>query len=158
MNKLFYKLNYILKILVFYNQSILFHSCAHCFKIWNFVFICSVTLINQSTYFSDEDECLLYSPCLNGAQCLNLAGSFQCRCQPGWDGPHCGIGTVEIILHFLFIFLLSIIFTNFYSNIQSININGLNKKKRMLVLSFSCLFSEAGHISSSFHSYFVNRY
>jgi hypothetical protein len=98
MNKLFYKLNYILKILAFYNQSILFQNLKCCF------FICSVTLIDQSTYFSDEDECLLYSPCLNGAQCLNLAGSFQCRCQPGWDGPHCGIGTIEIILHFLFIF------------------------------------------------------
>lgn len=32
---------------------------------------------------------------MNGAQCLNLAGSYQCRCAPGWSGVNCQIGKIN---------------------------------------------------------------
>lgn len=37
---------------------------------------------------ADTDECL-NNPCLNGATCENLVGSFKCTCPPGFTGERC---------------------------------------------------------------------
>jgi len=39
---------------------------------------------------ADLDECKS-SPCVNAVACVNLAGSYECRCQPGWAGTNCTI-------------------------------------------------------------------
>ena len=41
--------------------------------------------------FVDVDECLT-SPCSNNGACINLNGSFNCTCIPGWSGDHCQTG------------------------------------------------------------------
>lgn len=46
--------------------------------------------------FSDVDECTLYSPCLNGGICTNIAGGYICRCPEQWQGDDCERGTVNI--------------------------------------------------------------
>ena len=33
------------------------------------------------------------NPCLNGATCLNVFGSYHCRCINGWEGKDCAINT-----------------------------------------------------------------
>ena len=40
---------------------------------------------------SDVDECAS-SPCLYGATCNNLYGSYECECVEGYMGPRCGTG------------------------------------------------------------------
>ena len=41
---------------------------------------------------SDINECLVYSPCRNGATCQNLDGSYLCQCVAGWTGTDCQDG------------------------------------------------------------------
>lgn len=38
--------------------------------------------------FLDVDECVS-EPCINAVSCVNLAGSYQCRCRRGWTGRRC---------------------------------------------------------------------
>ena len=38
---------------------------------------------------ADVDECLDPSTCLNGADCKNTEGSFECNCTTGYEGEHC---------------------------------------------------------------------
>ena len=47
------------------------------------------------SYFcpSDFNECLQLS-CANGGTCINIQGSYQCRCPEGWTGQNCEIGKV----------------------------------------------------------------
>lgn len=43
-------------------------------------------------YCSDDiDECLA-TPCLNGALCENIRGSFKCHCPPKYAGSDCSCG------------------------------------------------------------------
>lgn len=41
--------------------------------------------------FLEYDECATF-PCLNGAQCVDHPGYYECICTQGWQGPNCGIG------------------------------------------------------------------
>lgn len=43
-----------------------------------------------SFLITDIDECLA-SPCQNLAICLNLPGSYQCQCPPGFTGTNCEV-------------------------------------------------------------------
>lgn len=47
--------------------------------------------------FTDFDECGSNNPCVNGAKCINVNGSFRCECLPGYIGPTCFEG--EIFRH-----------------------------------------------------------
>lgn len=29
---------------------------------------------------------------MNGGTCVDLDNSFQCVCDPGWEGPYCNVG------------------------------------------------------------------
>ena len=49
--------------------------------------------------FLDKNECL-DNPCLNGATCNNIIGSYYCTCPPGFKGPLCG--SSKYIIHFTF--------------------------------------------------------
>ena len=49
--------------------------------------------IQSSNVFSDFNECLQLS-CANGGTCINIQGSYQCRCPEGWTGQNCEIGKV----------------------------------------------------------------
>jgi len=42
-------------------------------------------------YYTDIDECL-QNVCLNGAQCVNNLGSYECICASGFFGPSCTFG------------------------------------------------------------------
>lgn len=44
--------------------------------------------INNVNIVLDVDECLS-EPCINAVSCVNLAGSYQCRCRRGWTGKDC---------------------------------------------------------------------
>lgn len=46
-------------------------------------------------YILDEDECMLYKPCGNGATCVNTDGSYTCFCPIGWTGKNCTEGTYD---------------------------------------------------------------
>lgn len=55
----------------------------------------SLTLVQHfHSYVGDVcqhnvDECSPVSPCLNGATCYDLYGSYECACVPGYGGKHC---------------------------------------------------------------------
>ena len=40
----------------------------------------------------DVDECIIYSPCLNGASCLDSETGYMCVCAPGYTGALCEEG------------------------------------------------------------------
>ncbi|KAH3813032.1 hypothetical protein DPMN_141480 [Dreissena polymorpha] len=40
--------------------------------------------------YSDINECVDFSPCLNDGTCVNTVGGFFCRCLNGWSGDNCG--------------------------------------------------------------------
>ena len=40
---------------------------------------------------TDLNECQTQFPCENGAECMNLFGSFMCLCQLGFEGDNCEI-------------------------------------------------------------------
>ena len=42
----------------------------------------------------DVDDCKP-NPCLNGATCTDLVGTFTCACPPGWEGTLCGTNVDE---------------------------------------------------------------
>lgn len=46
-------------------------------------------------YVLEYDECATF-PCLNGAQCVDHPGYYECICTQGWQGPNCGIGNYKI--------------------------------------------------------------
>ena len=48
----------------------------------------------------DVDECQESDPCHNRATCINLAGSYKCKCKPGWTGQTCSIGTNSKFISF----------------------------------------------------------
>ena len=41
--------------------------------------------------FADEDECL-GNPCKNGATCVNIPGSYRCKCTSAYTGRNCEKG------------------------------------------------------------------
>lgn len=43
----------------------------------------------------EYDECATF-PCLNGAQCVDHPGYYECICTQGWQGPNCGTGNYKI--------------------------------------------------------------
>jgi len=55
--------------------------------------------------FLDKNECLA-NPCLNGATCNNIIGSYYCTCPPGFKGPLCG-SSMYIVIFFLCACLIS---------------------------------------------------
>ena len=50
-------------------------------------------MMSSMFVFSDVNECLVNSPCKNGATCVNHVGEYQCLCAPGYTGQHCDQGT-----------------------------------------------------------------
>ncbi len=50
--------------------------------------------------FSDVDECAS-SICMNGGQCTNKVGSFECACVPGFDGQRCEAGRLPYYMDML---------------------------------------------------------
>lgn len=45
----------------------------------------------ENLHISDVDECV-DSPCGDGVPCINVEGSYSCRCLPGWSGQNCTEG------------------------------------------------------------------
>lgn len=44
-------------------------------------------------YIIDIMECVEYPGiCFNGGSCINLQGSYDCRCIQGWMGQNCTTG------------------------------------------------------------------
>lgn len=43
-------------------------------------------------FFAEYDECSSM-PCLNGAQCIDRPGYYECICTDGWQGQTCATGT-----------------------------------------------------------------
>ena len=42
-------------------------------------------------YFSDINECA-DTPCMNGGECSDLVGRFECECATGYEGTTCETG------------------------------------------------------------------
>lgn len=74
------------------------HRCLHgakCSPSSNFLdFACTCT-VGYTGRLCDEDvdECVMTSPCRNGATCRNTNGSYQCLCAKGYEGRDCIINT-----------------------------------------------------------------
>lgn len=47
-------------------------------------------------YLSDVNECELYKPCMNGARCIDMYGTYRCECKVGWMGKNCDIGKPQL--------------------------------------------------------------
>ena len=47
--------------------------------------------------FPDINECLR-SPCKNGAECVNVPGSYRCDCKSGYEGRNCEKGQEKTLL------------------------------------------------------------
>jgi len=45
-------------------------------------------------FVSDVNECLNIQ-CLNNGACVNVAGTYQCECKPGFTGTFCGQGKLN---------------------------------------------------------------
>lgn len=45
----------------------------------------------ERLFLVDINECA-ESPCTNGAQCVNVDGSYVCHCPTGWTGSLCSTG------------------------------------------------------------------
>ena len=43
---------------------------------------------------TDVDECLVSSPCRNGATCRDTMGSYKCNCVDGYGGNNCEVVSV----------------------------------------------------------------
>ena len=46
-------------------------------------------------FFTDINECVK-NPCKNGAECVNLPGTYRCDCESGYTGKHCETGNLII--------------------------------------------------------------
>ncbi|XP_074655599.1 uncharacterized protein LOC141909117 isoform X2 [Tubulanus polymorphus] len=46
-------------------------------------------IANDTSACQDIDECQPSNPCLNGANCTNLIGGYNCTCVAGYIGNHC---------------------------------------------------------------------
>ena len=50
---------------------------------------CNKGWTNSRTCNEDVNECDSLKPCLNNASCLNLPGSYKCKCNQGYTGQFC---------------------------------------------------------------------
>ena len=83
-----------------WNQNTIFFSFMHSLfpraTITDFIFKILFNLYCLSAltclFFLDEDECMIFSPCKNGAQCINEVGNYRCICTKGWTGQNCTQG------------------------------------------------------------------
>ena len=57
----------------------------------------SKLLDSYLSQFVDIDE-YQNSSCQNGATCVNKLGSFECRCVRGYQGKHCNIGELLMVI------------------------------------------------------------
>ena len=72
--------------------------------VMNNIQLCTMWLV----LFSDKNECAT-NPCSNGAQCVNIDGSYVCNCPTGWTGVLCDIG---LWFHTLILFATEMITTD----------------------------------------------
>ena len=73
-----------------------YHITFSYYKLW--------TILAQLKFFwllicyLDINECAR-SPCKNGASCLNIPGSYQCKCKSGYTGRNCQTGELCVRLN-----------------------------------------------------------
>lgn len=59
------------------------------YNIWTF-------LSKYWVFFADVDECVNF-PCQRSGICLNINGSYMCKCPDGWEGQNCEFGKRKLI-------------------------------------------------------------
>jgi len=80
------------------NVRCVISRCLHgakCSPSSNFLdFACTCT-VGYTGRLCDEDvdECVMTTPCRNGATCRNTNGSYHCICAKGYEGRDCIINT-----------------------------------------------------------------
>lgn len=71
------------------------HHGARCSPSSNFLDFACTCGLGYTGRLCDEDvdECVVSSPCRNGATCRNTNGSYHCVCAKGYEGRDCVINT-----------------------------------------------------------------
>lgn len=71
------------------------HHGARCSPSSNFLDFACTCGLGYTGRLCDEDvdECVVSSPCRNGATCRNTNGSYRCVCAKGYEGRDCVINT-----------------------------------------------------------------
>ena len=58
--------------------------------------------------FSDINECQS-SPCENGGICKDFVNGYNCKCDPGYEGPNCEIGETSFFFCRSYFFITHIL-------------------------------------------------
>lgn len=57
-----------------------------------------IPFYKKKLHISDVDECV-DSPCGDSVPCINVEGSYSCRCLPGWSGQNCTEGQAPCLCY-----------------------------------------------------------